>query len=553
MKLFRTLQSKVLIAIILVVMVVASFSMGIIFFQTSNIIKDEAINFMSINMASLNQRIIEMYNNILSLIIKISTNNGVIKECTVRYDIVSYDEFVQKKNIETMLSNYFINEDFIKDILIVCPDGKTFQTREYVTTIAEGKAYFDFCMDNQQYMFLKYEDEVLFFRAANVGNETVAYCIFVIDMDMVSSLFESFRIPDSLLFSTFPDGTFFSGNTSLSDEVVSFFFKNGNSDGAHLEYGRQDYFVMKNSLSDVGGGLCTIGVVPYRTLIVDAMHVLYVVLIVFIISIMLAVGISWVISHALLRNLNTLKISMLRIMQGNLDERAELPEEDEIREISIIFNSMMDKIDRLMQENTNKELEKQILMQDYLKMQIKPHFIYNTINTIKFVAHKHGYEDIEKVSFAVVELLRAAIGKNSEEISFEQEMEYCRQYVLLQNFRLNSNYELKEEIDPAIWQCKVPILCLQPIVENAILHGFENKDDGVILVKAFLCDGMVHVQIEDNGVGIDLEPYEGMKFSGVGVANVLQRMKLYYGDSFSSKIESSVEEGTLVEFIFAYV
>lgn len=305
-------------------------------------------------------------------------------------------------------------------------------------------------------------------------------------------------------------------------------------------------FVVSTSVEPMS--LRLIAAIPYSVLIVDSIKILQIAILVICLSLVIAFIISSVLSRVLFRDLRSLRISMLSISQGNLQERASVPDTTEIRDLALVFNSMMDRIDLLISEAAQKEIEKQKMRQDFLNAQIKPHFIYNTLNKIRTLAIKRGEDDIAGAVSATVELLRAAIGKRSEFITISDELGYAGEYVKLNNFRNNQHITLCVDADDAILDKMIPTLSLQPLVENCCVHAYAGCIDGVIYIRTFIDNGFVSVVIEDSGCGMcrRIRGDAPGELYGIGLGNVFERMKLIYGDNFSYNVESEEGKGTSI-------
>lgn len=201
-----------------------------------------------------------------------------------------------------------------------------------------------------------------------------------------------------------------------------------------------------------------------------------------------------------------------------------------------------------MENVKDKERQKREAEQLALEAQIQPHFIYNTINSITYVAHLKGDKEIEDISRATVELLRGVLGVRESYIPLWQECEYIKQYTKIQRFKTNNDFVVRWEVEQELWTYMLPKLLLQPIVENAVLHGIYHQVDAVIEIQVTRMNDRVILRITDNGKGISPKQLddirhgtmEGAKMRSVGLSNVRSRIKAIYGSSYDMEI-SSVE------------
>lgn len=191
-----------------------------------------------------------------------------------------------------------------------------------------------------------------------------------------------------------------------------------------------------------------------------------------------------------------------------------------------------------------------------LEAQINPHFIYNTLDTINWMAMDRDEFDISNAISSLATILRYAIAKSDEKVTVREEVEWLKKYIYLQQYRLKNKFVCNVEISPDVMDIKIHKLLLQPFVENAIIHGFAQKQDEYILtVRMGRGDDKLNVTIEDNGAGIDeetlaklnnKEAIEDKARNHVGVKNALSRLSMYYEQKENVLIESKLGEGTTI-------
>ncbi len=266
-------------------------------------------------------------------------------------------------------------------------------------------------------------------------------------------------------------------------------------------------------------------------------------------------------SNRLTKPMRRLMHTMNQAENGNLDVKVENIKMDEIGQLGLGFNSMICKIKALMEKSISEERQKKVIELEALHAQINPHFLYNTLNSVKWMAKMQGASNISSTVTALVKLLRISINLSSEMILFKDEIEYVKNYIFIQKIRFNEQIEVKYNIDESCNECKIPKLILQPIVENSIVHGFmeEGGDSLTILIKAYREDDILIVEISDDGVGIEEDTLSKLfltrdvnKFSTVGLNNVNDRIRLYFGDSYGIRVKSELNKGTIVKIILPF-
>ncbi|WP_237389570.1 sensor histidine kinase [Bacillus sp. USDA818B3_A] len=183
-----------------------------------------------------------------------------------------------------------------------------------------------------------------------------------------------------------------------------------------------------------------------------------------------------------------------------------------------------------------------------LQAQIKPHFLYNTLDSIYWMAILQNNNDIAKMAIALSESFKLSLNKGEDMIPVSKELEHIRHYMTIQNLRYQNRFQYIEDVEQVLMDKKILKLLLQPLVENAIYHGLEPKvGEGIIELTGTITDGWVRFTVEDNGVGIeDISVTE----KGFGLRNVRERLMLCYGPESTLTISSKVNEGTCIEIKF---
>lgn len=258
-------------------------------------------------------------------------------------------------------------------------------------------------------------------------------------------------------------------------------------------------------------------------------------------------------SGLIYRPLSRLMLAMEEVSGGELHTRAQVESGDEIGELAMEFNEMLDKIEDLIGRLIEEENKKKDLELEALQYQITPHFMYNTLNSIKFAALLKGDVEIGRVIGDFVELLQAAVSKKGTFLTVTEEIYILKNYIRLQEFRYGGGFEVTYELEAEAQECLVPRLILQPLVENALLHGMDMKDNaGKIKICASVADGRLFLKVTDNGRGMSRAQIEKLLtaeakkergFTAVGIPNIRDRLKLYYGEQGGLMYESG-ENGT---------
>ena len=260
------------------------------------------------------------------------------------------------------------------------------------------------------------------------------------------------------------------------------------------------------------------------------------------------------ISRSITQPIQQLCDSMERVQEGDFSVSDIVVEsQNEIGSLTKSFNVMTHRIQELMEQNIREQEAKRKSELKALQSQINPHFLYNTLDSIIWMAEGKKNEEVVLMTASLARLLRQSISNEDEVVSIGQEVEYARGYLTIQRMRYKDKMEFQIEVDPSILHIPLIKLVLQPVIENAIYHGLKYKESkGLLLVKGFMKNDNAVLQVIDNGVGMDEETlahiYERHKVNyqsnGVGVYNVQKRLQLYYGNEYGITYESKKGEGT---------
>jgi two-component system sensor histidine kinase YesM len=254
--------------------------------------------------------------------------------------------------------------------------------------------------------------------------------------------------------------------------------------------------------------------------------------------------------------ISTLVKTMPKIIDGNFNNHIPIEGSYEVRELSATFNYMLDGLNSYVKEQIKMQKEKRKVEIHALQMQINPHFIYNTISSIKWLMWQGNIDKSTETIDAFISLLQNTISNKNEIITIAQEIENLKNYVLINHIRYGDNISANFFVMPNCEEYLVPKLIFQPFIENAFFHGFTDKDTGSIHVFVNEQDETLICEIIDNGVGIASKDIKNLfsksskkheHFTSIGINNVNDRIKLLYGEEFGVIITSELNKGTTVK------
>ena len=269
-------------------------------------------------------------------------------------------------------------------------------------------------------------------------------------------------------------------------------------------------------------------------------------LLVFMISIQLAAFMT--------RPLKKLQRRMKEVEAGALDTVADLQGAYEIKQLTSSFNAMISQIQQLMNQIIDDHTKLRKSEMKALQAQINPHFLYNTLDSIVWLAEDGDSKSVITMVSALAKFFRLSISGGHDLITIADELRHAENYLIIQSIRYKDQFDYTFEADKEVLNCRTVKIVLQPILENAIYHGIEKAvDHGHILIEARDAGDKILLRVRDNGLGMTKETLERIfqinpsRTSGIGVKNVHQRIQLYFGKEYGLKIESEPEEGTVVD------
>lgn len=293
-----------------------------------------------------------------------------------------------------------------------------------------------------------------------------------------------------------------------------------------------------------------ISVIPYNQLLRNLPTVRYMDLLIALALIIVAIVIASFIAGRLTNPIKKMLVAIQ--LTGSGDFSTKIPDQSQLEFRILIkkFNQMNEKIQELIKENyesTLREKEAEIMA---LNLQLNPHFLYNTLNIINWMAIDRDDRAISKMIVSLSTMLQYTVNNKQEIVKLRDDLEWLRSYTHIMENRFEGVFKVEYELDQIPGDCKVPKLFLQPIVENAIIHGFEALEGGGMIRISGKVDGeMLLFEVRDNGKGMSEQHVQTLlnpEAKGIGVKNIAQRISLIYGAQSKLAIHSEIGRGTVV-------
>ncbi len=312
--------------------------------------------------------------------------------------------------------------------------------------------------------------------------------------------------------------------------------------------------------TSTSSGWVVAGVVPVEQLLSGVNHLRSLILSVAVLCLLAGAIVASLILGRLTRPLADLQNAMRSVAAyGDLDTRLEVVSDDEVGQVAQRFNTMLDEIQRLVDDVLRAQIHEREAELKALQNQINPHFLYNTLESINMLALTHGDSDISRMVTSLGRLLRLSTSSSEVLIPLQAEVDYVNHYLVVQRTRYGDRISMTVDIDTSLLGFTVPKLTLQPVVENALYHGLEpQRGPGQVMIRGRLVEGDLELTVEDDGVGMDGPTLAAVQHSlqegarrearSVGLANVHERLKLYCGPRYGLIVQSEPGKGTTVSF-----
>lgn len=406
---------------------------------------------------------------------------------------------------------------------------------------------------------------ISFARTIKQGSRILAYLVISMEEKEVASLLNNFQNnSDSKYYLTDQYGEIYS---SLDEEDIgtTLPYDVSNSSYSIVDFESEDHLLVSVPVSYPSWRL--VSLVPYKDMIGSINTVTRTTIIIQGVFLLLfLVGLIVLVREAT-KPLTRLNLITKSVKRGNLNVRANIEGKSDIAALGQSFDHMLDTIEDMVIQVKDQEEKKRTAELEMLQAQINPHFLFNVLNAIRLKITMNGDKDSAELIYALSALLRMTINRNNAFIPLNEEITVIKHYMKLMNFRHHHALSLNIEVDEAIRDLEVPRFFLQPMIENAIIHGYKNTN-GVITIKATkITKSKLILEIIDDGIGMDKNKLEKLKervfhdeksdtltdnangsFNGIGVQNVFQRLKMIYGKDFDLKIESEQGKGTIFTF-----
>ncbi|MFH5779878.1 sensor histidine kinase [Heyndrickxia oleronia] len=325
----------------------------------------------------------------------------------------------------------------------------------------------------------------------------------------------------------------------------------------------QSYMMVANTSSY--SGIKVIMLTPRSEIFSEVNHLQKVLVLVVLLGMIISSLLGVILSKPLVGSIHKLRTSMREVEKGNLSQRVQIESGDEIGELGKGFNHMVNEIDRLVTEVYKTNLREKEAEIRALQSQLNPHFLYNTLESINMLAITQGSLDVSDMVSSLGKLMRYTIDHSSKLVTLGEEISFIHSYVMIQKVRIGEKLQYREEIDPSLLDISIPKLILQPLVENAIIHGI-SAQGGTIFIRGYRKEQKLYLIVSDNGQGVSSKklkdlyesinspvPIASKKYHGIALPNIHERIQLLYGRQYGIEIQSEVNKGFTIQVVLPLI
>ena len=578
-KQYANLQIKYKLFLLVSWIMVISFSFAFFGLQYAFHIYDEQIYSKSSQVLSTSSNSIESeLRDLEDLSYNILTDAQIQQYLSsISEDSTEYDKFRMRTNMLDKLLSYANKEEYIQSINLVDVNGeeyivgpRTFKLNQQQKTDITKMAI----KANGSNVWLNPEKNDFIFATAreirqfrNLSFDNLGTIIIYLNMDkLVANILEGSRKSDgeflivrknNIIFPKEPSSVFKEAAISIDSQALE-------SGYQFKKIDKKNYFLVhiKSNYFDWG----YLNVIPYNQIFENINMVKTFLIIIFILMFVVVTMFGIRFARNITLPLENLVDGMQYVKVGDFKQARKKAlttsafQDDEVGKLQQNFQTMIQQIDELINENYSKQLTIKETEFKALQAQINPHFLYNTLESINWLAKGNGQSQISKMVEALGFLLRNSISLKQPLITIEEELNVVKNYVVIQKYRFEDRLDFHLQVDLDIVGFYIPKLTLQPLVENAIHYALEPKIDPCkISIYSIVDKETIKLIVEDDGPGMETTFIEKLKKGevktrgqGVGLSNINDRIKLSYGERYGINIESEPNKGTKVIIVLPF-
>lgn len=504
--------------------------------------------------------------------------NGIISSLIINYNVIeilegytyplSYEWFKEYKSLQNLLQSFSSNYDFNYQITILGANNNLYQSGgSHNNDLTINSPFIQYIKENNAVLVNRsldgYNDIPIITYGRVVGNNNRFLGIILVDVtyEHMNGILNLFEEDDTYLYVIQNNNKIlYSTDSSINSVAVPRQLQYAMArEASSVTMNNKEYLLIQETVPTEE--LTVVALVNNASVFKESSDVLRDFILIFLLIIVgTAIGIIILTTFLSrdLRKLNTEVLNYGNEVGGTIS--VNIHSMDEVGQLATGFLSMSQRINLLLEEIKESERNKRKLEFQALQAQVNPHMIYNTLNTITYLAQLQNVANIYEVSSSFAGLLHLISNSEGEFITIEAETEYIQAYISIKKYNMICNMQVEYQIDPSVKNCYILKLLLQPIIENAIVHGFSARiADALLTIRIMHQDSRILIDIIDNGMGMDektvAQIMSGQKksknnFTSIGIHNTMQRLQLQYGENSSFAIVSYPDIGTTVHIEF---
>ncbi|TCN21475.1 sensor histidine kinase [Mesobacillus foraminis] len=488
-------------------------------------------------------------------------------------DVNGYDFYRIEQDIEEELASYVGSERYIQSIYLYDAGGREFLAGSSSNPIREIDKYLalneavkyegkNHWMERDGYN--QYLSSVRLIRSyKNLNFENIGKLLIRVDLDQIISSLPKTRgeIAGNIVM-TKGEQVFYSEKEQMN-VVSNFPFRTKKEQGYHIENIKGERYFVNYITTDFENWTYW-SIIPFNLMFSKVTAAKYSLVLVFMLMFVILISLGFKFLRRITNPIEDLVTTMQDVQRGNFNVAGSLNPslvyEDEVGILYRNFKTMIERIDELIKENYSKQLLIKETEFKALQAQINPHFLYNTLESVNWLAKSNKQKQISSMVEALGHLLRNSINFNEDIITLEKELEIVNSYLTIQKYRFEDRLEFQMDIPSNVIQCKIPKLTLQPLLENSFIHAVEpSLGSSVIKLTAYQEEDHLCIRIEDDGPGIDpliiQKVKEGKvkpKGTGIGLNNIDERIRLGFGEQYGLKVENLSGKGTVITVVLPF-
>lgn len=574
------LKNKLILLFMLIAIIPLGVLGGFSYYKSAGLILDKVCQTLLESLSQVNYSIDYFVNDIEQLSMYIYGNEQVQSVLSKNGSRSLEEKHRDKKNMDGILDSFIGFKSWEIEIYLLSENGDRYFTgellpREYdaynenwglfrKARLAKGNVVWD-----THYAMKKTEDFGVVLSAGQLvkdiqTNEALGYIVIDIrEAEIANKYNKADQVPGAQMYLLDRSGYIISSSPSKLEVGT----KLTETFAERVFTGTEGYFRTKDAegraqmvvyATSQTTGFKLISVVPVSALTKDGEIIRNLTLVIMAAGIVLSIWLAIVLSVNVTRPLRKLRSLMRQAETGNLSVVFPAEYDDEVGQLGRSFNKMLAQLHTLIEEGYHKQIRVQEAEIKAIQAQFNPHFIYNVLDSINWMARIHKVDDISRTVLSLGELLRFSIRKGKSLITIKEDMQQIDNYLLLQKMRYRDKLNVTIDIDEDVTSYYTLKLLIQPLVENAISHGLEMKEGpGTLRIEVRRDGERIRFTVADDGIGMDKEQLRRIELDGgytsakpgntaIGLGNLRKRLELYYGEEAGMTIESGKGSGTTV-------